>query len=378
MRPLLLCLFALCLAAAEPPPVPDPFGLGERLALIDLLQQSYRIRPAPEATLEALRSAYAEAWRRAQAAPVATDTIPEEADAVAQAAARARRLRELIVRRHQVVAEAESTEAELGRLLRRLDAERAERDAAAIAALVAGDRGTGSTATPPRAPSPAPAAATSAPAPAAVSAPAGKSRRIAFTAQGVTGCELVEDGGVSALLVAFGSDHNGAFQGLPEAMIAALRGAPGIRRAVLLLGHGSGSSIAGESIEQHLRTNRVFYETLGGTLPAQPVECLVFAACAASNPDQMRSMRDGLGYFPTWRVATAARSYANALTVLAALRATAARPAAPAWRGLFRQPGQDADVGCFGEVGIGGERTEPQFFRIVRTAEGAWKVEEQR
>jgi len=209
-------------------------------------------------------------------------------------------------------------------------------------------------------------------------APAPKARVLAFPASGVTGSLLVEEAGLSALLVVFGSDHNGAFTGLPEAMIAALRGAPGLRRAVLLLGHGTGNTIAGEPIEKHLRANRSFYETLGHTAAAQPVECLVFASCSAGNPNQMMAMRDGLGYYPTWRVATAARSFANGPTVLAALRATAARPAVPAWRGLFRLPAAEGDVGCFGEVGVGGERASTGFYRVLPATDGTWKVEEQR
>jgi hypothetical protein len=380
MRPLLPALLVVCLAAAEPPPVPDPFGLGERLALIEALQTTYRVRPAPEATVEALREAYARAWLQAQAGP-ATDTIPDAPDEAAQSAVRRQRLRERIASRHRVDADAGLSEADLGVLLRRLDGERAERDAAAIAALVAGERARAVDAKP--APPAAPAAG-SPPipepplAPAALAAPRLKAREIAFTASGVSGSLLVEDAGISALLVAFGTDHNGAFSGLPEAMIAALRGSPGIRRAVLLLGHGTGNTIAGEPIEKHLKANRAFYETLGNTAAAQPVECLVFASCSAGNPNQMMAMRDGLGYYPTWRVATAARSFANAPTVLAALRATAARPAAPAWRGLFRLPAADGDVGCFGEVGVGGERATTLFYRVLRAADGSWKVEEQR
>lgn len=190
----------------------------------------------------------------------------------------------------------------------------------------------------------------------------------------MTGCVLAQDGGLSALLVMFGSDPNGAFRGLPGAMLAALHGAPGIRRAVLLLGHGTGSSIGGEPIEAHLQANRAFYESQGGSAPAQPIDCLVFASCAAGNPNQMLSMREGLGYYPTWRVATGNRAYANGLVVFAALRAVAARPASPAWRGLFRWASSAGEVSCFGEVGAGGERAETEFFNIVPTGD-SWKVE---
>ena len=104
----------------------------------------------------------------------------------------------------------------------------------------------------------------------------------------------------------------------------------------------------------------------------------MFASCSAANSDQMRAMRDGLGYFPTWRVATAPRAYATRETVLAALRDVAKRAATPAWRGLFRVGLSGDDVGAFGEVGVGGERAETSYWRIVKGDDGIWKTVEQR
>lgn len=378
MRTLLPLLLAAALVAADPPPVPDPIGLGERLALIDHLQERYRIRLPGEPTLDELRAAYRRAWEAAQPAPIAADP------GVEQAASRERsaRLRALILRRHAREADVGLDEDALQAELRRLDAAKAERDAKVIAAMVAADAAAPrpipvpATVRPAWIPAAEPAAAVPAePALAAAGGP--QIRAVPFPVSGVTGCALVEDGGVSALLVMFGTDHNGAFRGLPGAMLAALRGAPGLRRAVLLMGHGTGNSIGGEPIEAHLKANRAFYETLGNTAQAQPVECLVFASCAAGNPNQMAAMRDGLGYYPTWRVATGNRTYANALVVLAALHAVAQRPAAPAWRGLFRFAPAGGEVTCFGEVGAGGERADTDYFRIVEEG-GRWRVEEQK
>jgi hypothetical protein len=193
----------------------------------------------------------------------------------------------------------------------------------------------------------------------------------------VTQCLIATAGERSALLVTFGLDHNGAFTGIREGVWSILAQAPAIRRGVLLLGHGAGSSIASESIAAHLARNKVFYETMGGTAAAAPVDCLVLAACANGGPWQMGAMRDGLGYYPTWRVATGNNASTTALNVLAALRAIAARPARPSWRGMFRLRSGSADVVSFGDVGEGGERGDTTFWRIVTDA-GGWRVEEQR
>lgn len=384
MNLLLLLLTAAVIAAADPPPVPDPIGLGERLALIDHLREVYGQRPAADATLDQLRSAYAAAWARSNRP--STETIPDDPNEAAAALDRSRRLRVLIHQRHQVEADPALDEAGLQALLRRLDAERAVHDAAEIEALAAADRAHGVPPSPrqgrpPPAPRPSPAEADAAGSAAKVAKAAGgpAAKPLTFTARGVTGSLLVSDGPLSVLLVAFGTDPTGAFQGMPQAMLAALHGAPAIHRAVLLLGHGDGTTIAGEPIEAHLKANRQFYETLGGTAAQQPVECMVFASCSSGHPDQMLAMRDGLGYWPTWRVAAGSRSYANGLVVLAALQVVARRPAQPAWRAIYRMSGaQRSDVACVGEVGEGGQRTEPDFFTLVRSADGSWKVEEQR
>lgn len=368
MRSVLL-LLAVLLAAAEPPPVPDPIGLGERLALIDHLREVYGLKPAVGASVEELRAQYATAWTARSAS---SEDDPGAAE-------RQRRLRGLILARHGIDPDPALGESGLQEQLRRLDRERAQRDQEAIAAKDAAER-----AGPRRAPFEAPAAPA---APAALSEPPAPAvtpaassagvRPLAFTASGVTGCLLATSGERNVLLVTFGTDHNGAFTGIREGVWSILSQAPAIRRGVLLLGHGAGSSIASESIAQHLARNKAFYETMGGTAPAAPVQCMVFAACAGGGQGQMGAMRDGLGYFPTWRVATGDDASTTALNVLAALHAIAGRPAKPSWRGMFRLRSGSTDVVSFGDVGEGGDRADTTFWRIVKDQSG-WKVEEQR
>ncbi len=370
MRSLLLLLTVL-LFAAEPPPVPDPIGLGERLALIDHLREVYGQKPAAGVSLEELRSQYAAAWAARSAA---SDDDPGAAE-------RPRRLRGLILDRHGIESDPALDETGLQDLLRRLDRERAQRDQAAIAAKDAAERAGPRSAPFEAPPAPAaPAAVSERPAPAPAAAPSASSagiRPLTFTASGVSECLIATAGERSVLLVTFGTDHNGAFTGIREGVWSILSRAPAIRRGVLLLGHGAGSSIASESIAQHLAKNKQFYETMGGTAPAAPVQCMVFAACAGGGQGQMGAMRDGLGYFPTWRVATGDDASTTGLNVLAALQSIAGRPAKPSWRGMFRLRSGSTDVVSFGDVGEGGDRADTTFWRIVKDDAG-WKVEEQR
>jgi len=111
MRGVLSSLLALGIAAAEPPVPPDPYGLGERLALLDHLRGTYGLRPAAGATLAELRAAYSAAWAARQ---------PRESDA--GRVDRERRLRQRLTSRYGVEADAGLDEAGLQNLLRRLEA----------------------------------------------------------------------------------------------------------------------------------------------------------------------------------------------------------------------------------------------------------------
>ena len=369
---LAIMLFA-GLGAAELPPVPDPYGLGERLALIDHLQDAYGVRPPAGASLADLQQLYVSSWQARQ--PVGD---PGQSERVARLCAR-------ILARHDVQAGPELDEEALKALLARLDAERAEADRRTIAERVAADQAAPrSAASDPAAEPVRPAMTgqavvmTQPPATAAAPAKQGEVRRIPFSASGVTDCWLAVSGERTALLVTFGLDHNGAFTGVREGVWTILRQSPSVSRSVLLLGHGRKAEIAGESISGHLEKNKQFYETMGGTAPAQPVACLILAACANGiGPSQMPQMRDGLGYYPIWRVATGEGDSANILTVLAALDDVVKRPAAPAYRARYRIREGGEEVTSFGEVGEG-TRGAATYWRIVQDEVKGWRIEEQR
>lgn len=257
---LCLCLCICCVAfTAEPPALPDPYGLGERLVLLEHLRDDYGKRPPPGATLDELRRLYAAAWQAKQA--------PAEDLEDHGRAERERRLRGRIADRHGVKADADLDETGLVALLHRLDAERAVRDQQAIADLLAADRDrqpAPASASEPAA-SPIPAAAPEATPAATAAAPVATKEfvRIAFKAAGVAECWLARKDGRSCLLVTFGIDHNGAFGTIREEAWVRLARAGAFNRSVLLLGHGGGTDVGGENIEAHLRTNKGFYETMG-------------------------------------------------------------------------------------------------------------------
>jgi hypothetical protein len=360
LRLALLLLTGMAASAADPPPVPDPLGLGERLALITLLQETYAIHPATGETLAQLQERYAAAWRKAQAPP------PEEAGQ----RERMQRLRRHVSERFGQDADPALDEAGLLALLHRL--QDAERDRApspdpARDAAVADRR------TAPRAPAVTPPAVANRPDPPNADPgrmPTTVVKRIPFAADGVSDCSYWSDGQRALLVVIFGEDRNGAFDGIPEQTWSVIARAKTPHRVVALLGHGNGTGIARHSIEDHLRANRVFYESVGGQLPARKVECLLFGSCSAQNPDQMGIMRDGLGYYPIWKVAAGSRNLMNGAVFIAALNTIIDLPSTTPFRGFFRFTPSEQEVSSVGEVGVDGERAEVSKWTVEASAGG--------
>jgi hypothetical protein len=93
------------------PQVPDPFGLGERLALVDYLRDTCKLSPPPDATMEQLVVMYWKHHRKER------EAIQEDATDAAMAADRVRRLRNELKERYQIDAPADADEATLGKLV---------------------------------------------------------------------------------------------------------------------------------------------------------------------------------------------------------------------------------------------------------------------
>jgi S1-C subfamily serine protease len=115
LLPLVACfVFGSSLAFAEDlpkPDVPDPFGLGERLALVDYLRDTCKLSPAPDATMEQLVAMYWKFHRKER------EAIQDDATDQALSVDRVRRLRAELKERYQIDAPADADEATLGKLL---------------------------------------------------------------------------------------------------------------------------------------------------------------------------------------------------------------------------------------------------------------------
>jgi hypothetical protein len=337
------------------------------------------VAPPAGADLPVLRALYAAAWAKRQGLTPPAETIASDpaGEQVAEADLR-QRLRRQLIDRHGVEPAAEATLAELRSERDRLAAADAARDQAVIAAKLAA-----AAAAAPVWSEPAPAAAAAGRPPVAAGEPPAASGLRVVPVQlldpGIGQAMAVDDGRVRVVIAQLGDDAKGAFRNLPQALWTRLSAAPAIRRAACVLGHGDGYRIGGVGLTDHLRKHRTFYETIGGTAPAQRLDCLIIASCSAGSAFQMEAMRDGLGYYPTWRVASGARTYADAASVLSAVEGVVARRADEPYRAVFRWRAE-LPVACFGEVGPDGERANLQYFRIVADPADpkGWRVEEQR
>jgi chromosome segregation ATPase len=107
---LLSFLFTVAITAESlpKPEIPDPFGLGERLALIDHLRETMGVTPPQDATLEQLIALY---WKHKKP----SETKLNHDDALALD--RIRRMRQELQDKFSITAEADADEAKLSQLL---------------------------------------------------------------------------------------------------------------------------------------------------------------------------------------------------------------------------------------------------------------------
>ena len=107
------CLFYFAVAAEElaKPQVPDPYGLGERLALIDYLRDTCKLAPPVNATNEQLVAMYWTFHEKER------ETIRANATDQALSADRMRRLRTELLTKFKIEPPADTDEMALGKLL---------------------------------------------------------------------------------------------------------------------------------------------------------------------------------------------------------------------------------------------------------------------
>lgn len=363
VRLALVVLVATAAAAAEPPPVPDPFGLGERLALIDHLQEDYGIAVPPGSDLDALRRRYHQAWAERQHAD--EDSLERD---------ERNRLRDHLAREYGVIAGDEASLADLRALL----AQQAPVERSYRLSQVDGAHGS----LPSDRPTPGDAPTTDGPtlrttetAAAPPTLAPWKAKDLPPFAEGIRRVLVWEGGGQGVICVQVGDPGAVDFDGGCAYFAQQVRqaGPTVTKRAVYLIGHGGGRTVAGAELDDLLRTQRTYLETLGGEAEAGRIDLLVVASCSKGGAQQMGDVADGLGYVPLRRVATSRRTYANLPTVIAATAGVLAHNGTAPFRAAYRFREGDLEAASTGEVGPA-KTGDLQVFRVGITPEGRLEV----
>ncbi len=337
LRGALLLLVFLTLRAGEAVPVvPDPYGLGERLALIDWLKSNRRDVGDPQ-DLEGLRKRYREAI--GPVAPVAP--------APARDAEYDRLARDLWVRFSKPT-QADWTHDDLRRAIADAEATQAARDAEQQAWAQRREQELArKDATEPERPSrparPKPShwsVSDQDQAPAPEETGTQESVRVAALDRSLKVIPLpapVRSGSEATALVAGREDEpilvislagKDYAQSVAKLLLATAteRKRVGVQRAVALIGHSDGQFLAAftgdadtRSIAGHLRRHRDYYATFGGTKPAAPIDLFILMGCNPQGHNQEMEIREGLSYLPHRRVFTPEGALTNGVVALPAI-----------------------------------------------------------
>jgi len=365
---LLLSVVVRLDGADETTQVPDPLGLGERLALIDYLQ-THGQSVVPGAELPALRSAYRELTTATPRAAAAEASARDEAVLVLW------RTYNVVAPEHETLAQLQNRLVDLASSsaqavdLEKLH-EHADARAAAAAAQLAPVQ--------PQAADPAGAADAAPNAVAREPARTGSSRGEAggavvqevarpadMTAQ--VHAYLIAPGPSPILLVCLNPELLEPVRSILSQWPAEDRLAAGITSTVIIHGHSSGTYfspgvltegvIAGD-LSEHLRRNRIYYETLAGTREQKIIDFAVMTGCNPSGSDQEAQLRDGFGYRPVHRVFTAPGSLDAAAVVLPAIMMTGTQPyssdspyhASYTWYHPIPVDGTPCTISCYASI----------------------------
>ncbi len=337
-RPILLVLF--CLAPVwcgeAPTAVPDPYGLGERLALIDWLK-SNRCAIGDPQDLDGLRRRYREAT--APSAPTgAARRRDEEYDRLA---------RDLWVRFSKPT-QADWTHDDLRRAIADAEATQAARDAEqqAWAQRREAELARKDATDPPRPSRPARpkpshwSVSDQDQAPAPEETGTRESVQIAALDRTIKVIPLpapVRAGSEATALVAGREDEpilvislagREYAESVAKLLLATAteRKRVGVQRAVALIGHSDGQFLAAftgdsdtRSIAGHLRHHREWYATFGGTKRAAAIDLFILMGCNPQGHNQEMEIRQGLDYLPNRRVFTPEGALTNGVVALPAI-----------------------------------------------------------
>lgn len=323
---LLLATAAGCRGEDAATGVPDPLGLGERLALIDWLRE--RGEPVePGTELEPLRVRYRAATGQDGAAGAAAE---REAAVLA------------LWRGHGVVGDASASVEQLRARLAELDAVKAGADAAErqrqLAAANSPDLpwaaalpGTSAGVSEPARQEGATARAKPAPALAEVR----EIQRPRDMGDGVRAF-LISPDRSPILLVVCDADLMGLMEVVLPRWPAEERLAAGVDGAIIIHAHSDGGNFnravvagaqeVGGDLAAHLRRNREYYETMAGTRARRNLDMAAMTGCNFGGFNQDAQLRDGLGYRPTHRAFTVPNHLDAGIVCLPAIHAAGSTP----------------------------------------------------
>ena len=184
---------------------------------------------------------------------------------------------------------------------------------------------------------------------------------------GVVSGLVVDNNGDRLVGISFNASLNEHLTAIISHAAGTMAQAKQAKTCLVLLGHGDGVNIGmGEhpvNLTDHLKANREAYHTLLGT---KQIDCVAILSCSRESYSQFTAFRDGLGYYPTWRVSAWEHTYQNAFSGLAALQLTLAQDRGSSFRAaVFTDAAQQ--IASLAEVG---ERTATIYFAATPAASG--------
>ena len=336
------------------PAVPNPYGFDQRLALRTHLEDAFAQTDVAGLAWNDLVARY----RTLSTAPATPDPRPtpavdrrqHEADA-AEAARRANILLQLA----REYGEHPAADTPTADLRARLDAlvqaarERAPPTAPAASAAPAVDPAPAVVALPPAADHTAVALDLS-----RLADPTAVLGGVIMTGAGEAGDRLVG--------ICFSADLGTHFALVMRRFAGSMQRSVAARSGLLLLGHGDGVSIGvgGEhpvNLTTHLRKNLGAYHALLGV---ERIDCVVLLSCSRKADAQFTAFRDGLGYYPQWRVSAWEHTLQTLGSGLAATELALAQPLGSDFRAAVYH-GSDDGVASLAEAG---QRTSTHYLQV--------------
>jgi len=162
--------------------------------------------------------------------------------------------------------------------------------------------------------------------------------------------------------VCFSDDLGIHFATVMRRFAQAMQRSEPARTGLLLLGHGNGVDIGvggahPVNLTSHLRRNVAAYHALLGV---ERIDCVVILSCSRKADAQFTAFRDGLGYYPTWRVSAWEHTLQTLASGLAATELALSQPPGTDFRAAVFH-GKEADVASLAEAG---QRTSTQYLQV--------------